>query len=300
MTDINLKTLTPDTSLPTTGFLFGADSQASTNPSVYGVTTAITTILGNAASSDVLAFNSDTIVLRDASNIFAQRNSTTAQAFRAYNTYTDASNYERGVFDWKTNANVLTIGTEKLGTGTARGLRFVAGGSTALTIGTDGVSSFFAIGVAASATLNVTTNGTSNPDVAYFTAPSMNTSNTVFMSLGKGTGTRNLASFGFYYAGAGSSSNSFTVAFYGTQNVWGVNADTTNTIMFLGGQTSSFPALKRSSTTLQARLADDSAFASVQGKLTTDTAYTAGTVVPTGYITIYDSTGTAYRVPCLV
>jgi hypothetical protein len=70
--------------------------------------------------------------------------------------------------------------------------------------------------------------------------------------------------------------------------------------MFLGGQTSSFPALKRSSTTLQARLADDSAFASVQGKLTTDTAYTVGTVVPTGYITIYDSTGTAYRVPCLV
>ena len=39
MTDINLKTLTPDTSLPTTGFLFGADSQASTNPSVYEVST---------------------------------------------------------------------------------------------------------------------------------------------------------------------------------------------------------------------------------------------------------------------
>jgi hypothetical protein len=68
----------------------------------------------------------------------------------------------------------------------------------------------------------------------------------------------------------------------------------------IGGTTSSFPALKRSSTTLQARLADDSAFASVQGKLTTETAYTAGTVVATGYLTLYDSTGTAYRVPCLV
>jgi hypothetical protein len=67
-----------------------------------------------------------------------------------------------------------------------------------------------------------------------------------------------------------------------------------------GGTTSSFPALKRSSTTLQARLADDSAFASVQGKLTTDTAYTATTIVPTGYLTLYDSTGTAYRVPCVV
>jgi len=66
MADINLKTLTPDTSLPTTGFLFGADSQASTNPSVYGVTTAITAILGNAASSDALVFNSDTTFSRGA------------------------------------------------------------------------------------------------------------------------------------------------------------------------------------------------------------------------------------------
>ena len=66
MADIDLKTLTPDTSLPTTGFLFGADSQATASPSVYGVTTAITAILGNAASSDVLAFNSDTTFARKA------------------------------------------------------------------------------------------------------------------------------------------------------------------------------------------------------------------------------------------
>lgn len=70
MADINLKTLTPDTSLPTTGFLFGADSQASTNPSVYGVTTAITAILGNAASSDALVFNSDTTFSRKAAANF--------------------------------------------------------------------------------------------------------------------------------------------------------------------------------------------------------------------------------------
>lgn len=67
-----------------------------------------------------------------------------------------------------------------------------------------------------------------------------------------------------------------------------------------GGTSASFPAIKRSSTTLQARLADDSAFAPVQGKLTTDTAYTAGAIVVTGYLTLYDSTGTAYRVPCVV
>jgi hypothetical protein len=47
MAEINLKTLTPDTSLPTTGFLFGADSQASTNPSVYSTQTVATTLLGS-------------------------------------------------------------------------------------------------------------------------------------------------------------------------------------------------------------------------------------------------------------
>ena len=47
MTDINLKTLTPDTSLPTTGFLFGADSQATASPSVYSTQTVATTLLGS-------------------------------------------------------------------------------------------------------------------------------------------------------------------------------------------------------------------------------------------------------------
>jgi hypothetical protein len=70
-------------------------------------------------------------------------------------------------------------------------------------------------------------------------------------------------------------------------------------IMQFAGTTSSFPALKRSGATLQTRLADDSAFAPIQGKLTTDTAYTGTTVVPTGFITLYDSIGTAYKVPCV-
>lgn len=73
------------------------------------------------------------------------------------------------------------------------------------------------------------------------------------------------------------------------------------TLTLLGGSTSSFPALKRSTTVVQARLADDSAFASVQGKLMTDTNYTAGAPgAATGYLTIYDATGTAYKVGVLV
>jgi len=74
----------------------------------------------------------DTVLFRDAAGILAQRNSTSAQTFRVYNTYSDASNYERAIIDWTTTANVLTIGAEALGSGTARGVQIKAAGGTRL------------------------------------------------------------------------------------------------------------------------------------------------------------------------
>lgn len=59
----------------------------------------------------------DTFLTRDAANVLAQRNGTAAQGFRVYHTFTDASNYERGVFDWTTTANTLVIGVQVAGTG---------------------------------------------------------------------------------------------------------------------------------------------------------------------------------------
>jgi hypothetical protein len=190
----------------------------------------------------------DLFLYRDAANTLAQRNGTAAQTFRAYNTYTDGSNYERGVFDWTTTANTLTIGMQKAGSGTARAISFVDGGGTER------------INIAAA-------NG-----VVLLTGVEMVTSNAI--------------------AYFGASTGGFTFRYIGGTD--------SNLLFRFAGVSSSFPALKRSTTSLQARLADDSAFTNIQGKLTTDTAYTAGVVVPTGYITIYDSTGTAYRVPCLV
>jgi len=136
MTDINLKTLTPDTSLPTTGFLFGADSQATANPSVYGVTTAITAILGNAASSDVLAFNSDTILARDAAYIFAQRNGVNNQTFRPYKTYTDASNYERLNIGWESAGALISF--TAAGTGNSAQTIRISSNGAILNIGSSG------------------------------------------------------------------------------------------------------------------------------------------------------------------
>ena len=54
-------------------------------------------------------------------NLVEQRSTTNPQTFHVYNTYTDASNYERGTFKW--SSNVLEIGTEEAGTGTPRDVR---------------------------------------------------------------------------------------------------------------------------------------------------------------------------------
>lgn len=76
------------------------------------------------AASPTIRFgaSSDTILAYDGSNTLAQRNGTNGQTFRVYNTFTDASNYERLDISWA--ANVLKIGTFAGGTGsTTRAMR---------------------------------------------------------------------------------------------------------------------------------------------------------------------------------
>jgi hypothetical protein len=68
-------------------------------------------------SSDFTAA-SDLLLGRDAANTLALRNGTNAQALHIYNTYTDASNYERAFIGW--SGNDLYIAARKAGTGSAR------------------------------------------------------------------------------------------------------------------------------------------------------------------------------------
>lgn len=79
-------------------------------------------------SSTGYGTSSDLSLYRDASDTLAQRRSTSAQTFRIYNTYTDASNYERAKLSW--SSNELLIGTEKAGTGVARPLKLQTDGTT--------------------------------------------------------------------------------------------------------------------------------------------------------------------------
>jgi hypothetical protein len=75
----------------------------------------------------------DTMLRRDGSGILAQRNGNAAQAFRVYNTFTSATNYELGKLEWA--SNVFRIGTEKgSGGGTARALEFQTDGTTRWTV----------------------------------------------------------------------------------------------------------------------------------------------------------------------
>jgi hypothetical protein len=62
----------------------------------------------------------DTSLYRDAADTLAQRRSTNPQTFRVYNTYTDASNYERLGITWA--STICTISPENAGTGSPRAL----------------------------------------------------------------------------------------------------------------------------------------------------------------------------------
>ena len=79
----------------------------------------------------------DLALRRDAANTLAQRNGTSAQMFRIYAT-TDAgvTNYERAKVGWV--GSTFIIGTEKGGTGIARGMEFQTDGFTCLTINSSG------------------------------------------------------------------------------------------------------------------------------------------------------------------
>lgn len=105
----------------------------------------------------------DTILARDAANTLAQRNGTTAQTYRIYNTYTDASNYERGVMDWATTANSLTIGTQNAGTGSARGIIFATGATPRWNILSTGP-----LIASVDNTLDIGSSGANRPRTGYF------------------------------------------------------------------------------------------------------------------------------------
>lgn len=82
--------------------------------------------------------SADLTLRRDAANTLAQRNGVNAQTYNIYNTYTDATNYERAHMGW--TADTFVIGTEAAGTGVARDLSFEVGGAKVIRFFADGAA----------------------------------------------------------------------------------------------------------------------------------------------------------------
>ena len=165
---------------------------------------------------------------RDAADTLAQRRTTNPQAFRLYNiTDSGLTNFERGFMRW--SSSVLQIGTEKGGTGSARALEFQTDGTTRLTIAATGGN----INMGTAAVFGIT-----------------------------GLQFDSAASFRFSSAGIGSSSDLWILrGGSGIMRISTGSGDNDFNRLQFGGTANLFPALKRSSTTLQVRLADDTDFA---------------------------------------
>jgi hypothetical protein len=185
----------------------------------------------NDATAATNSVTNDLILRRDAAATLGQRDGSNPQAYNIYNTFTSSTNHERGFLKW--SSNVFQIGTEKgSGGGTARELRFVTDGTEQLIVDTSGHLS------------PISSN-----------SRDLGTSSVRFR-------------WGYFFTGIalGATSTGIGSSGDGLIQLRNNNNQDFNRLQF-GGTTSSFPALKRSSATLQVRLADDSADAALSASL---------------------------------
>jgi hypothetical protein len=129
---------TANTNVTTTfRFQTGTDGTGGTNAGFvgrisgnFGVHSAGgTLIVGQPSGStdSISIWGTDVLLARDAANTLTLRNGANAQAFRVYNTYTDASNYERAELSWV--SNVARWQSTAVG-GTVRNMEIVRGSTT--------------------------------------------------------------------------------------------------------------------------------------------------------------------------
>lgn len=188
------------------------------------------------------SYASDLFLERDAANTLALRNSTAAQLFHIYNTFTDASNYERAALRW--SSNVFEIRALAAGTGSARDIRvnewtfkstghLLAAADNTYDIGASGATrpkDIYAAGVIVAGGALISSGGTSTINQVQLASGLALLWQSRSRILSPGDGIIQLVN----------------------------NAITDFSRLQFGGTTSAFPALKRSSTALHVRLADDS------------------------------------------
>jgi hypothetical protein len=257
----------------TAGALRGPDGTAAAptfsfnNQTTTGWYYASGTINGTIGGTKYFAFNSaafyapslhfdavadDVRLERDAANTLALRNSTNAQTFRVYNTYTDASNYERASLFW--SSNIFRLALESAGTGSARGLFIDAatfgfrtnGGTTRWSIDSSGH-----LVAGADNTYDIGASGATRPRTGYF-GTSIEVASGGFRGASDGARVDSAAFLTWLSRSRIASPSDGVITLSN-------NAQTDFSRLQFGGTTASFPAWKRNGTFLEARLADDSA-----------------------------------------
>ena len=182
----------------------------------------------------------DTILVRDgAANTLALRNGAAAQTFRVYNTYTDASNFERGFMRW--GSSILQIGAEGAGSGANRTVGIYVNGSNYFGVG--GIQSpiwnVVAAGHLQSGTDNtydIGASGTNRPRDIY-AGTSVRAGNRLYA----GNGGVEIGNTAYFYWGNRSMISSPADSLILFQNV----ANTDFNRLQLGGTTDAFPAIAR-------------------------------------------------------
>lgn len=291
---IDTSTGSPRLSFSSSGFAWDIRTRTGS-----GVGCNFSGIVGVSSRLEFLTTSTSTVggdvhLVRESADTLAMVRSTNGQTFRLYNTQTDANNYERGFMRW--SSNVLQIGAEKAGTGSARALEFQTDGTTRLALSTGGLvqfagttSSFPALKRSSTA-LQVRL--ADDSAFAPLDAGSISATGSVMA-----TSFVRAASFQCGTANQGISfGDGFTfISGPSTAGVLSITAfNNTDVLVRLGGTSSSWPALNTSGSTLRIRLADNSGFAplscgalTLNGNLTasardivTDT--TTGTRIGTG------------------
>jgi len=244
----------------------------------------------------------DLSLARDAANTLALRNGGTnispvPQAFRIYNFYTDASNYERITSGWA--SNIYSITMEGAGTGlTSRAIRFDAQGTqldvapsgavlrrngssivTLLDVSSTGMTSTALLYTRLAPTINQTV----APAAGTYTVLDINPTETSIGAgphylirgrIGAGSDVFNVTNGGNITANAinVTSSGTAVIQFSGRGRISApadgtftfTNANSTDFgLLQFGGTTSSFPAWKRNGSQFLARKADDSGYTAI-------------------------------------
>lgn len=162
---------------PDCGFYIGGTNQvnmALAGAASFGFTSTTLHIYGSGSSAAInFGSNSanDPQIQRDANHVLAQRNGANAQTQRVYNTFTDASNYERLALSWA--GSVAHLLTQQAGTGTARALAIGTEGSAILDFRTNGtqrwqISATGHLLAQADNTYDIGASGATRPRTGYF------------------------------------------------------------------------------------------------------------------------------------